>query len=73
MKNINNHQLGFITVEASTKVGQAVGQATEKALRMFFKQDWAGVLAHIVQETADQIVEAGKELLARFSTSCELK
>ncbi|XP_033215448.1 uncharacterized protein LOC117171908 isoform X2 [Belonocnema kinseyi] len=69
VKNMNNHRDGLIIVEANTKVGQAVGHVAEKALRMFFKQNWTGVLAHIVQEVTDQTVEAGKELMSRISTS----
>ena len=73
MSNINNHENGMINVKARTKIGRAVGKAAEKSLRMFYKENWTGVLGHLTQEITDLLIEAGKDIFKYITSSCEYK
>ena len=70
---MDNHNKGLINFQASTRFGQTIGKAAQKTLRMFIKENWSGLLAHVAQETADRFIEAGQELFIRLSASCKPK
>ena len=63
--NIDKHEDGGINVEAKTSTGKAAGIWALKNMKIFLKDRWVGVLAHMGQEFVDHAIEGTKEFFEK--------